>query len=491
MCACPGDVTSGALRVSGTIPPSLYLGTYVLNGPGQIVVGGRRVHSFDGSGYVRAVSLDNSGGASLRGRFVRTPTYCAEAAAGRVVHRGLGTNTGAFWRRSPSQPRNVANTTVTPWAGQLLCGWEGGLPWALRPGSLDTVGEGGALATALAGGSGGVLAHMRIDNVARRLVCLQVSPGVSETVLRFIEVDEQGERVSVATAAVPYMLMCHDFFVTPRCYVVFGNRLRLRVAGALAMMVGVGTMIDAVAADLSQPVCLHIFPRDAGGVAEGAVLKGRTVVLDRPLFCAHLANAFDAHDGTLVVDLCGYSSMGFGDEFGYRGPHRPYSAEFRDFGSSCFGRAVVAPEAATASFTLLSSLYCDFPRVSQEAEGTDAHAVFVAARDPKKMPRYGAFNAIARITVRGSADSPRPPDDVWVAEGSCVFTGEPVVVCSGGDSEGGGYVLACTYDGSADGGETQLCIFDAHAVAAGPVARIHFGRLFPMGLHGHWLARDT
>lgn len=37
--------------------------------------------------------------------------------------------------------KNVANTSVVKWGGRLLCLWEGGDPYEIEPGTLDTVGK--------------------------------------------------------------------------------------------------------------------------------------------------------------------------------------------------------------------------------------------------------------------------------------------------------------------------------------------------------------
>jgi len=497
MCASPGDIDSADLRITGTIPLALRGGRYLLVGPGQVVVGGKRVHPFDGSGYVRAVSFRRDGGVSLRGRFVRTPTYIAEASAGRVIYRGLATNPSASWLATACAPvpRNVANTTVTAWAGQLLCGWEGGLPYALQPATLETIGEGGALSAALAGGAGGVLAHMRIDRAARRLVCLQLAPG-RHTRLRFIEIDAAGARAGAPVEiSLPYTLFAHDFFITPRYYVVVGNALKLKLGGALAMLVGAGSLLGAVDVDTSQPGRVHLIPRPSGDSGGGGE---RCIRVDRPLFAVHIANAFDARDGSgaLVVDMCGFRGFTFGRELGYAGPDTPFVADDpeRAGGPQLLGRLVIARDATEAAWRDLSSLGCDFPRVPAWAEGTDARDVYVATR--RAAGKSDPFDAIARIPVReiaaaaaaaaacGDVPAAAPSgDDLWHA-GAGVYVGEPVCAAAEGD-EAGGHVLACVYDGSA-GGETQLCIFEARAIAAGPVARIHLGALFPMGFHGAW-----
>ena len=131
--------------------------------------GDRVAHPFDGHGYVRRVAFEPDGSVSLRARFVQTPSYLAEAPRGRLVHRGLATNAHTLWRNIGlgGPPRNVANTTIYPWAGKLLAAWEAGHPTALHLETLETLGPHtfGGLVDGQA-----TLAHMGRDAARGRLV---------------------------------------------------------------------------------------------------------------------------------------------------------------------------------------------------------------------------------------------------------------------------------------------------------------------------------
>ena len=94
MSASPGrlDLLIEPDRIEGAVPTALRGGRVLSNGPGWSHIGGRLTHPFDGHGYVRAFELGSRGEVRLRGRFVETPVYRSEAAAGRITHRGLGTS---------------------------------------------------------------------------------------------------------------------------------------------------------------------------------------------------------------------------------------------------------------------------------------------------------------------------------------------------------------------------------------------------------------
>lgn len=471
--AHPGDLDLPTLVVEGAIPAALRGGRYLLNGPGWVNIGGRLVHPFDGHGYLRALRFHDDGAASLRARFVRTPAYVDEAREGRLVHRGLATNPSTSWWknwRAPG-PRNVANTTVVPWAGQLLCGWEGGRPHALDPVTLETRGEadfGGDLPP------GPLLAHMRADppsaGAARRLVGLSLGMG-RHTTLTFREFDEAGRAAGTRVATIPSVLLAHDFVMTPRWYVIAGNPLTIDVRAFLAAKVGAGTLLQAVQPDNAAAGSLHLVPRGR----DGAV---RTITLDRPLFAVHLANAFDEGDD-VVVDICGFETFTFGQEFGYQGQDAPLDPALADARvQQRLGRVRVIAGQDTARWADLATLGCDFPRVPAHHEGRDAPAVYVATR--AEAGHSDPFDTVARVDLRGG------PVSSWQAAPDC-FVGEPVIApASPGEAADAGWVLAMIYDGL--GERSTLAVFASDDLAAGPVARVHLP-LLPYGFHGEWEGR--
>ncbi len=122
MTAVPGEQAFEvpASAIEGALPRELAGGRHLQNGPGWTKIGDRLAHPFDGHGFVRSLVFTEDGGARFRSRFVKTPAYLAERAAGRLVHKGLGTNVSDSPLRNirAPGPRNVSNTTIQPWAGR-------------------------------------------------------------------------------------------------------------------------------------------------------------------------------------------------------------------------------------------------------------------------------------------------------------------------------------------------------------------------------------
>jgi all-trans-8'-apo-beta-carotenal 15,15'-oxygenase len=92
--AIPDEVDDVELELlEGALPPELD-GVLYRNGPGRLERGGQRYgHPFDGDGMVSKLVVDGPRGRVwYRNRFVRTREYVDEEQAGRLRHRGFGTN---------------------------------------------------------------------------------------------------------------------------------------------------------------------------------------------------------------------------------------------------------------------------------------------------------------------------------------------------------------------------------------------------------------
>ncbi|MBX3705475.1 MAG: carotenoid oxygenase family protein [Pseudomonadales bacterium] len=472
MTAVPGEqkLEIPAAAIEGRLPPELAGGRHLQNGPGWTRIGERLAHPFDGHGFVRALEFTDDGGVRFRSRYVETPAFLAERTAGRLVYKGLGTNVSDSPLRNlrAAGMRNVSNTTIQPWAGRLISGWEGGRPYALDAETLATLGEetfNGALPDAA------FLAHMRIDTAADRLIGCNV---YRESPSRFVfrEFDASGNEVAEREVRIPGMHFEHDFVVTPRWYVLAGNPMKASLPKFAKAMLGMGSLIEALHTDASKPGELYLVPRGRPGPV-------RTVRLPQRAFVIHFANAYDLDDATCVVEMCAFESFEFGEEFGFQGPRRPLDPELPDRRPSFqrLYRATVRDDRDAAEWEQLSDYGMDFPRVHPAREGRAAPAIYAAARSDRV--KSDPFDALARVDT---VDRARPTD-VWCApEGQ--FVGEPVFAPRPGASElDDGWVVAVVYDGVSLA--SRFCVFEASALSNGPVAVVPLP-LQPYGFHGFW-----
>ncbi|TYK24708.1 carotenoid cleavage dioxygenase 7 [Cucumis melo var. makuwa] len=132
--------------VDGAIPPDFPSGTYYLTGPGMFSDDhGSTVHPLDGHGYLRAFVFEKDEVAFMA-KYVKTEAkmeeHDPETDRWRFTHRGpFSVLKGGKKLGNTKVMKNVANTSVLRWGGRLLCLWEGGDPYEIRPEDLDTVGK--------------------------------------------------------------------------------------------------------------------------------------------------------------------------------------------------------------------------------------------------------------------------------------------------------------------------------------------------------------
>ena len=128
-------------QIEGEVPLDLE-GTFFRNGPGRQRIGNSRYgHWFDGDGMICAFTFQE-GRVHFKNQYIRTPKYLAETEAQAVCYRGFGTQIpGGLRKNWLKMPANPANTSLIHHGGHLLALNEGGRPWAVDPGTLETLGE--------------------------------------------------------------------------------------------------------------------------------------------------------------------------------------------------------------------------------------------------------------------------------------------------------------------------------------------------------------
>jgi len=474
--ASPGDFDHQVHKsaIDGVIPMALRNKRYLLNGPGRVAYNRYVAHPFDGHGYLRDFSFDDDGGVSLRARFVRTPSFVVEEKHQQVVVPGLGTLPEPGAPEVNVQVRNVANTTVVPYAGKWLAGWEGGLPYALDPATMRTTGAerfGDVLP-----GEGATLAHMRIDPVSGRLVTLSPTLGM-KTGLVFNEFNADGQVVSTTTTEYDGMAFIHDFVVTPSHYILSKNPMTADLVAFAKAQMGVDVLLKALAADREQPGGLVVIPRSG---QKGAPLT--VVNFDVPAYVVHFGNAFEVGQGDgrhdLVVDMCAMPDVVFGNEFGYRGPRAELDPGLPDERQPQQVLRVSIPVdgarvATSASPKRIATHAMDFPRVALDQEGQNAP--FLIAATSADTRRSDPFDSVAYVDLQ---DLERD-ETVWTP-GQHRFVGEPVLFPAD-DAKSKGFVVAMVYDGLK--ASSTLVVLDAGAIDKGPIASATFP-LLPYGFHG-------
>jgi carotenoid cleavage dioxygenase-like enzyme len=466
-----------ASDVQGTIPDALRGSRALWNGPAMLKLGGRLAHPFDGHGLIRDFHFLPDGKVRFSSRFVDTEAFRAERAAGRLLHRGLGTlpydpdEDGGSGRNREAPPyKNVANTTLTSFGGKLLAGWEGGPPHTIDPTTLSTVGleRFGVLDEREA-----FLAHTRLDRRRGVMVGLTPRPGRTSS-LTFREIGPDFvERVHV-DVALESLSFVHDFVVTDRFYVLALNPLSVNLFTYFAMTRGTATMMDMLATAPEKARTVLLVPRPGPEVRGAATAAALVVATPAPVFAVHYAQAFDDGAG-VVLDVCAFEDFSFGQEFGFTGQTTPLDPTLPDERKpQRLVRLRLDPKSLTSTAQVLSKQGVDFPRVHPDRDGLEAPLMVAATR--ADLAHSDPFDSVMSLDLE---DLERP-EQLWTAPPD-TFVGEPLFVPTPGGGLRDGHLLACVSDPGR--GKTHLMVFDPAALAKGPIARVEVP-LQPYAFHG-------
>ncbi|HET6184409.1 MAG TPA: carotenoid oxygenase family protein [Acetobacteraceae bacterium] len=430
------------LPVLGELPHGLR-GTLFRNGPNPqfMPADPARHHWFLGDGMIHAFMLED-GRARYRNRWVRTPKFVAEGAAG-------GPGPGDW---SPDEG-GVANTNIVWHAGRLLALEEAHPPIALDPSTLATLGQerfGGAL-------SGPFTAHPKTDPETGEMVFFGYSAsGPLSAAMSYGTIDRAGRLTRFERFEAPYCSMVHDFAVTAR-HVVFpvlplsGSMKRAMAGGApFAWEPALGAYVGVIRRDQ--------------GIASLRWFRAEAC------YVFHIMNAWDA-DGSILADVLQYQEPPLFPRADGGAPHATPAR---------LTRWTIRPDVGTDAFKSipLDDLDGEFPRIDDRRAGLANRYGAMAARSAPD----GEFDAIAWYDFRSGARALHslPPGDA---------VSEPVFVPRAPDAaEGDGWLLAVVWRGAER--RSDLIVLDTADIAARPLATVQLSHRVPFGFHGNFVASE-
>lgn len=265
------------LPVTGRLPDGLR-GTFVRNSADPLHPPSERYHWFDGDGMVHAVHLGD-GAPSARNRWIRTPGFLAEQAAGRRLWSGINE------RPLPDSPggpvKDTANTHLVVWNRQLVATWWlTGHPLALTCPGLDTVGpaktpSGAALPR--------MCAHPKVDPRTGELVFLAYD--VLRRPYVHVGVARPDGGVTGVALDVPHAHIPHDVALTERSVVVLDLPLGWGLEGGKRRI----TFFR------DRPTRFGLVPRDGRGLGEVRWFE------HDPCYVYHLVGSWDDGDDVVIV----------------------------------------------------------------------------------------------------------------------------------------------------------------------------------------------
>lgn len=459
--------------VEGRVPGGLR-GVLYRNGPGRLAVGGVPYgHPFDGDGMIArfAISSDERGEAVVdyRNRWVRTEEFLAEERAGRMLYRSFGTNLPGGLRRNLLKLhfKNAANTSVHLHGGQLLALWEGGVPHALDPVTLETRGRfdfdgrlrnaGGPLARRISPELP-FSAHPRFDGGAMWNFGTLYGPRNHLCLYRSVD----GAMAEPERVPLDELAFVHDHQMTASWRIFFLAPAVFDVARAL-----VGLMSPAAAIrSTGKPTTILLVPR-AGD-------PRRTVKLTtRPGFVFHFAGAHEAPDGRLAVDAFRMERYpGVTDTVGLP------SLGGDDYPAPVLTRYHLDPARRTVDEEVLCEQPAELPSVHPSpAGGRHRYAWAVGAAPDRRDPFFTALVKLDGETKRAVVRDCNPD-----------LPGEPLFVpapTSDGTParDDQGWVLSIVYRSVE--AVSELWILDAGDLST--VARLRLPHHLPPGFHTAWV----
>lgn len=387
-------------EVEGQVPGDLH-GTFFRNGPGRQRIGDTKYgHWFDGDGMICAFSIVD-GKVHFKNRYVRTPKYVDETASQKIEYRGFGTQRpGGLKANFLRPPANPANTSLIHHGGKLLALNEGGRPWSLDPGTLDTHGEytyEGSL-----GPSNVFSAHGKVHQSTGDYI--NFGAGVSgigwrgpKACLNIYRVNPAGKMINKAQVPLDTFPFCHDFAMTERYAIFFLSSIVVASIGQVVL--GRRTIADQIHFDDQQNMRVLVIDLNT--------LEVHKQFETAPGAMIHFGNAYDDGD-EIVVD-----GMYASDFEANKTLTDVFNPDGR-FGGGSYQRYRLNLHNGAMTAAQVCDTESEFPVFNPAKTGVRNEVTYTACSVYNGANSY--FNAFQRITHDGDATVVTLPAGLYGAE---------------------------------------------------------------------------
>ncbi|MEO8362974.1 MAG: carotenoid oxygenase family protein [Ilumatobacteraceae bacterium] len=427
------ETTAFDLAVTGHIPTELN-GRYLRNGPNPMSdIDPDNHHWFIGDGMVHGIRLRDGKAEWYRNRWVRSASV-AKALGEPVPPSDWPEGHADF----------AANTNVIGHAGKTFACVEGGSPPVELGFELDTIRSsnfGGTLPQSFS-------AHPKRDPHTGELHTMAYWWGWGNQV-QYLIVDAGGKVRRTVDIPLPGSPMLHDIAFTEKYVLIFD------LPCVFNLELAMGGERFPYRWDNAYQARIGILPR------EGNASDITWCEID-PCYIFHPMNAYDAVDGTIVLNAVRHHKM-FDSET--RGPNE---------GAPTLDSWILDPASGTARHQRLDDRPMEFPRIDERLIGR------------KNRFGYGACigddfvqDVLVKHDLKSATSEVR-------GDGKNFGYGEPVFVPrSASASEDDGWVMALRHN--LDTNLSELAILDSQAFTDAPVAVVHLPARVPNGFHGNWI----
>jgi carotenoid cleavage dioxygenase len=426
------EVTAFDLPVVGEIPADLE-GRYLRNGPNPITTPEDDHHWFVGDGMVHGIRLRGGRAEWYRNRYVGSSNVSAV--------RGLPDIPGRNWNGSTGGPNtNVGGFAGTTWATVEA----GGCPVELTY-ELETVGRNDFFGTL----PGAFTAHPKVDPDTGEMHAMVYAWAEWMDHVQYVVVAADGKVRRTLDIPLPGMTMLHDMSLTQRYAVVYDQPVTVDLEIAFSSRFPFRWNPDYGSR-------LGLLPREG---------EARDIVwIDAPLgYSFHPMNAYDAPDGSVIIDLCVYDRIFASD----------VSGPFGD-GFARLERWTVNPTTRTMSAAVVDSAACEFPR--HRGSLTAKPYRYGYAASPGASPTWPTFKYDLHTGTKSVFD-----------HGAGRAAGEPVFVSRpDAAAEDDGWLLTFVHD--ANDASAEFVVIDAQDFDRGYVAQVKLPQRVPFGFHGNWVS---
>jgi all-trans-8'-apo-beta-carotenal 15,15'-oxygenase len=351
-------------------------------------------------------------------------------------------------------PGNAANTSVVYHGGKLLTLWEGGDPWELDPGTLETKGPWkfhGKLKSGMP-----FSAHGKINPRTGYYYNFGMMGA-----LNFYKIAPDGRMEKRIRHKVGNYAMCHDFAMTDRHAIFF--LVPAVFKSPLRFVLGMDSIVDAMSFDDSMPTKIVVISLDDLSIV-------REFETD-PFFCFHFGNAWEEGE-RLQVDVSRVDKMASMDAMRDVFEDR----EIEHDPSACYYRFELdLATGEVGGYKHENALPGDFPMWDTRKTGARTRYSYMASFLENGTPY--AFNALQKVD--------NDTGEVQVYDfGLGRFTSEALFVPRSPDGpEDDGWLAAVVFN--ANSGKSEVSLVDAKTMDR-EVAVVSLRHHIPFGFHGFW-----